>query len=355
MKEKDRQNILFVTHSLQSFICNDISILSTRFDVVQNIYPWSKKRYTPWYLWKQFWWILFNIGKLHAIVISFGGYWALVPAMMGRLFGKPVFIIVHGTDCASIPSVGYGMLRKNPLRTICKWSYSLANMVIPVSESLRYVYNSFYEPDDKKECYQGLLHHFPDLNTPMRIIYNGLDQNFWKMQAGDLKTGNTFLAVFSSSQFFLKGGDLIIEIAHRFPHATFYIAGTSESEVPKTWPENIVFLGRLTPEELRTYYRKITFYFQLSVFEGFGCALCEAMLTECIPIGSSVNMIPEIISETGFILQKRDVKELEQIILEALSVSDKVKMGKMARERVIENYSMERRKKELLEILASVI
>lgn len=292
-----------------------------------------------------------NIRNLHIIVISFGGYWAFAPSLMGRIFRKPVYIIVHGTDCASIPSVGYGMLRKNPLRTICKWSYTLASAIIPVSESLKFAQNSFYEPKDEKECFQGLLQFFPDLTTPMRVIYNGLDPEFWKMQEGDLKTENTFLAVFSSSQFFLKGGDLIVEMAGRFPNAVFYIAGTSSAEKQEVWPANVVLLGRLSPEELRSYYRKTTFYFQLSLFEGFGCSLCEAMLTECVPIGSSVNMIPEIIGEAGFVLQRRVVNELEEIIQHVLSKPDTRRMGKMARERVIENYSLEKRKKELLRFL----
>ena len=43
-------------------------------------------------------------------------------------------------------------------------------------------------------------------------------------------------------------------------------------------------------EKLRNYYSKSQFHFQLSMYEGFGLALCEAMLCRCIPIGSSVNM-----------------------------------------------------------------
>lgn len=355
MSRDVKRTILFVTPSMHSFVRNDISILSSQFEVLLNIYPWTKKIYTPWFMVKQLWWMLLNIRDIQGIVISFGGYWALVPTIMGKLFKRPVMIIVHGTDCAAIPSIGYGMLRKNPLRTICKWSYSLADVLVPVSESLRYVQNTFYEPENDIECFQGIYQFFPDLKTPIEIVYNGLDFNFWKMQEGGVKIQNTFLAVFSSSQFFLKGGDLIIDTAGRFPKSTFYIAGTSTSDVKTKYPENVIFLGRLTRDELRLYYRICTFYLQLSIYEGFGCALCEAMLTECIPIGSSVNIIPDIIGECGYIIEKRDPLELENIIKKALILQQGSTIGKMARKRIIENYRNEIREQKLLGLLDSYI
>ncbi len=95
--------------------------------------------------------------------------------------------------------------------------------------------------------------------------------------------------------------------------------------------ENVFFLGKLTPERLRNYYNKSQFYIQLSIFEGFSVALCEAMLCGCIPIGSSVNVIPEIIGDSGFIFHKKDITELENLIHKVLSVEHKDELGKKGR------------------------
>ncbi|MBY5959914.1 glycosyltransferase [Membranicola marinus] len=352
MKSKNIKNVLFVAPFMESFIKGDIKILSRHFNVITNIYPWKNKKFTLWYMLQQLWLIVFNMYKLDAIVVSFGGYWALIPAMMGRVLGIPVYIIVHGTDCCSIPSINYGMLRKQPLKMVCAWSYSLSTMILPVSDSLKHTINTYYDSADKNEKTQGILHFFPKLKTSFRTIFNGLDPKFWiKDSTNTNRSENSFITVLSEAQYKRKGGDLIVKAAKKFPNATFYIAGTSTIDLDVAPPDNVIWLGRLSPEELRMYYRKSTFYLQLSIFEGFGCALCEAMLTECIPIGSSANMIPEIIGDTGFILKKRDIRELESILNHVLSISDKAKMGKMARDKVIKDYTFDIRERKLLTIL----
>ena len=149
------------------------------------------------------------------------------------------------------------------------------------------------------------FYHFPNLNTPHLVIPNGLDETFWNCESSSIKDENKCIAVFSKSQFYLKGGDLIIELAKHLPEIKFQIVGIDGNDNLHSAPDNVAFSGRLNHIELRKAYREAQFHFQLSLFEGFGLSLCEAMLCECIPIGSSVNMIPQIIGDTGFILNQK--------------------------------------------------
>ena len=107
------------------------------------------------------------------------------------------------------------------------------------------------------------------------------------------------------------------------------------------------FSGRLNHIELRKAYREAQFHFQLSLFEGFGLSLCEAMLCECIPIGSSVNMIPQIIGDTGFILNQKKIDLLIDIMKKAIATTNKEDLGKKARQRIVENFN-ESIRRELL-------
>jgi glycosyltransferase involved in cell wall biosynthesis len=79
--------------------------------------------------------------------------------------------------------------------------------------------------------------------------------------------------------------------------------------------------------------------------------LCEAMLCECIPIGSNVNGIPDAIGDTGIIVKKRDVMELEAGLRKALELNT----GGKASNRIKENFSFELREKNLISALEEIV
>lgn len=350
MDSKRKNNkIIYIAPSLSSFIKSDISILSKSYYIISNVFSWNKKYFIPFYFIRQIYSILRNINSSIAIFISFGGYWSLIPTLIGKLFNVPVFIILHGTDCASIPLFNYGSLRKWAVRKFCKHSYKNATMLLPVSSSLILIKNT-YNTDDISNN-QGYKHFFPNINTNTKVVYNGIDSKFWKKKQEIKKEDNSFIAVFSLNQFILKGGDLILEVSKKLSSCNFYIAGCKKPNNLKENYKNVHFLGEISPQNLRLYYNKCQFHLQLSIFEGFGIALCEAMLCECIPIGSSVNIIPEIIGDSGFVLQKRDADKLEKLINKALSYENKEELGNIARKRIIQNYSIEKREKKLLSLI----
>jgi len=341
MLQQDKCKILYIAPSFSSFVKNDIEILSTTYHVIWNVYSWRKKHLLPFFLLGQVFFLMRNVFSADKIFVSFGGYWSLLPALFGKLTKTDVFIILNGTDCASIPRLNYGYLRKPLMTWFCKKSYQLAAKLLPVSASLVSTHN-IYNGDDR-ESNQGYYHFFPNLRTPHEVIWNGVRTDFWEASSDNIKEKGTFMAVFSGQQYYLKGGDLIFQMSHKFPQCKFYIAGCDAPSFLENIPGNLIFLGSLAQEKLKEYYLKSQFYFQISIFEGFGCSLCEAMLCQCIPIGSSVNMIPEIIDETGFVLQKRDINMLETMIQTALKIEDKEGLGKLAKQRVMNHYSLQSR------------
>jgi len=71
------------------------------------------------------------------------------------------------------------------------------------------------------------------------------------------------------------------------------------------------------------------------------------MLCECVPIVSNVNSLPSIVRNSGFILEKRDLKMLFDLINNALK-ADYLKLEKLARERIINNFAINNRKSQLI-------
>ncbi|UBM61657.1 glycosyltransferase family 4 protein [Candidatus Sulfidibacterium hydrothermale] len=350
MASNSKNTIIYVAPSLSSFVKSDIALLSTQYRVFVNTYNWQKKFLTPFYLIHQFFFLFKHIRTTKKIVVSFGGYWSLLPAVIGKITGTKVYIILNGTDCAAIPPLHYGNLRKQPLKWFCKQSYQTATLLLPVSDSLIYTRNTYFS--DNQWSFQGIRHFFPKLKTPIQVLPNGCDEDFWKPEENVSRKPKTFLSVFSASQFILKGGDRIVELAEKLKDCSFSIAGMEKPAALTSCPPNLSFLGKLPPETLKQLYSKSTFYLQLSIFEGFGCALSEAMLCQCIPIGSSVNNIPEIIGETGFIVKKRETEEIEKVIRQALAAENKEVLGKEARKRIVTRYPLKKREKKLLSLMA---
>lgn len=343
-----KQTILFVAPGKNSFITSDRNILAKEFNIIENIYRWNKKLLTPVHILRQILFFAKTIKRSHSIVIEFAGYWSLIPVLYGRFFNVNTFIILHGTESANLPELNYGSLRKFPLRWFCMKSAKFADMLLPVSDSLIKTRNTFLGNKDTEM--QGLYHFFPNLTTPYKVIHNGLDSIFWTPD--DItKDQNSFITVFGPGQFFLKGGDLLIDLAKRRHDLKIYVAGFPPENIGRNIPENIMFFGHVEQSELKTIFSRCKFYFQLSAFEGFGLSLCEAMLCKCIPIGSNVNAIPDIIGDTGYIVSERNIDELEKIVLKAIDSKTGLNNGEAARSRIIEKFPLSHRKNKLINIL----
>ena len=260
--------IIFVYPRMAPFISLDKEILSEKFEVIENTYDWKKKYKLPLYLVMQLFFLLKNISKVDYILVSFGGYWALLPSILGYLFKKPTLIIMHGTDCAGFKEINYGSFRKPILGAVLKTSYKFATRLLPVSESLIYTKNTYFKKH--KEIPQGVKHFFPKLKTEWTVISNAVDHNEWKIDSKSERVQNMFITVMGPGQFNLKGGNLILEAAIKCPQFEFLFIGINEPDKKTHIPPNVKFLGRMNASELMIFYNQSKYYLQLSNFEGFG-------------------------------------------------------------------------------------
>lgn len=342
------EKIIFIYPKKASFIDLDISILSKRYVIIENTYNWQNKVVLPFTLLQQFYFILKNIKSSKYIIVSFGGYWSVLPSLLGKWFKKPVFIILHGTDCASFKDINYGNIRKPALRFALKMSYKFATHLLPVSQSLIYTENTYYCKDQTIK--QGYKYFFPKNNTQNTVIHNAIDCNRWHILPNEKRNNNKFITVLSEGQFIRKGGELIVDVARKLPQFEFYFIGILKPQSLSEIPKNITFVPKTPPDELLKIYNEAKYYLQLSIFEGFGVALCEAMSSGCIPIVSSANILPYIIGKTGYVVNYREANLLEKKLIQ-IHKEDNTTMGQEARNRIIENFSLQKRTEKLYEVL----
>lgn len=341
-----KKNLIFIYPKLYTFIQTEIKLLSDEFNLISINQNWERKILLPFNLIRQVIFLVINIRKVDTILISFGGYWSFFPALFSNLLGKKVAIVMHGTDCVSFPEIEYGNLRNPILSFVTKKSLQWASIILPVSESLVYTENNYYS---SKTLKFGYNYHLSNIKTPYKVIHNGLNVLDWVRDNEIIRNKTSFVTVLGKGKIKIKGVDLIIEVASRFPNSIFYLAGI-ENVKGYNIPKNIICKGRLTPEELKVLFNQSQFYLQLSNTEGFGVALCEAMLCECIPLVSDVNFLPTIVGDSGFVLKKRNSEMLFDLINLAINSKTVIFEGR-ARKRIKDNFSVNERKRMLLSVL----
>ena len=229
------------------------------------------------------------------------------------------------------------------------FSISNATHVMPVHKSMVLSNYTYSDADYPQQGYKAFCKKAETPFTEINYGYNSAA--FFNNQ--QLKIKNNFLTVAvnaKGSTFYRKGIDLIIELAKICPDYNFTLLGVKDELDHLQLTENIKLLPPVPHTELINYYSQHEFYFQLSIAEGFPNALCEAMLCECIPIGSDVFGIPDIIGDTGFILKKKDITLLKSLVDEAVK-SDKVTLAKKARQRIMENFPEKKREEKLVDVI----
>jgi len=118
-----KSTILYFYPYLSTFVKKDIRFFQEKYNVLSSGFMPKKKAYTFFLLFKQFFFILFNIGKCEIVICKFGSYHSLLPALLSKIFNKPFIIINGGTDCVSFPSINYGNFNKSILGKFTKKTY----------------------------------------------------------------------------------------------------------------------------------------------------------------------------------------------------------------------------------------
>ena len=347
-----KKTILYFYPNDASFVRKDLAILASVYEVKCFKFEARSKWLTPWLFVKQIFFLLFNLSSAHAVITQFAGYHAVLPNILSKWFGKPSLMVLGGTECASFPSINYGAYRKKILGKFTRLSFKYAKHLSPVHESMvLYKYNY----SDKDYPYQGFEYFNGKLDALVTTIYNGFEpEKFYSKHEPRKK--NSFITVsvkLTGMNYQLKGIDLILEAAKKCPEANFTIIGNA-SDLEQQIPANVSIVPPVPNNQLVDYLNQHEFYLQLSMSEGFPNALCEGMMCGCIPIGTDVSSIPFIISDSGFILKKRDATVLADVLYTAMGSDNKIKLSEIAEKRVMDEFPFSRRKTELLALVEKI-
>lgn len=348
-----KKKVIYIYPNLSSFVRKDIEILNTQFEVRVFEFAVSHKWLTLWLLFKELLFLIRFVPKSNFIIIQFGGYHSFIPVILAKLFNFSSAIVLGGTDCVSFPSINYGNLRKNPLKWFTLKSLRYATVLIPASKAL-VEYSYTYQNHDYSK--QGYKYFDPKNNTPYNIISNGVSLQKFRPTAGVARK-KSFITVctnLDNRNYRLKGIDLYLKAATIFPEYDFLIIGKMLPGFKIEVTSNVKHIEFVSNDELPAILSSCTYYCQLSLSEGFGVALIEAMACGCIPLVSKVGILDYIIGESGFVLERHDESLMIKVIEKALK-SDVQALSAAARQRIVDEYSDERRRVELLGLINSLV
>lgn len=323
--------ILFLHNDLRTFVRADLEILQSEHDV-RVIDFGNKKQY-----------LQEVIQGIEWCDLVFG-WWAtwhiLLPTILAKKQNKPVIIVGGDYDIIfrdKNKSIGR-MLRDRFRKILGQYLFPRIDCFIVNSDfsKAQALKLSYINPDQVLRIYHG----FPDFsaNKPIKKI-------------------NQILTVGTVSRYelFRKGLATFVKSAEFLPEHRFKLVGPWKDDAVdqlKSWnQDNVVYTGFLSENELFQSMGESKVYVQVSHHEGFGMALAEAMLFECIPVVTDLGAIPEVVGDCGIYVPYGDPQKTADGIREAIARRNE--LGPKARERVLTLFPIENRKKQLLSVIDS--
>ena len=350
--------IVYIKPNDTSFIRNDQLIFEKYYEVIP-VLLWqaaSKIRYGINIIKLFFILLASGLRKDTLFVAWFADYHSAVMALAGKLTGRKTVVLIGGQEAVCYPELNKGVYRSKFRGAFVKYALRNTSLIVANHQSLIYHENHYY--DSENPHIDGIRYYVKGLNTPLEIVYNGINPQKFVRDYSVPKEENLVLTVGTMSHtgdFYNKGFDLFIQAAERNPDLQFILIGLNPAYVE--WTEenyhtsgitNLQIIPSYCPQQiLNESYNRAKVFVQASITEGMPNTLSEAMLLECIPVGSNINGIPDAIGDTGVVIKHRKVEELETAIRLAL----KKDSGLLARQRVTELFSFAGRENKLVGIL----
>ena len=295
--------VLYIKTSNSSFILTDEKILAKNFALKSFLVGNHRGLKYLWRLISLTGFMLIYGPFAKVYFLRFADYYAFIPAVFARLFRKKLIVVLGGYDATHLPQFQYGVYHK-PFRAFCaRFAIKTATWILPNNPTLIDNYNEYVPGQERKEGIKNLV---PGFEGKVKVIYNGFDSESWKAPAKTIERKKQVVtAAFlgDTKTVFLKGMDDFAYLATQFPEIPFIVIGGSAeifSAAGISIPRNLQIIESLKQDELKEYYYSSKVFCLFSLTEGMPNVLCEAMLCGCIPVGSAVNFIPEIVSNFPF-------------------------------------------------------
>ena len=321
-----RKKILFTSTLSSTFILEDLRLLQKHYEVT-HLYTTGLAAPLR----------ILSALRSHDVTFTwFASTYACVVVFLARLFGKKSIIVVGGADAANVPELRYGIWR-NPLKALLvKYAVRHAYRVLAVDPSL--------QRDAARLAGYG--------GENIEYVPTGYDSEKWKPSGAKEAFVLTVAGCEDRWRMKKKGIDVLLNAARICSDRHFVVVGIRDgliAEIRPSVPANVELVPFVAQSSLLNYYQRAAVYCQPSYTEGLPNSLCEAMLCECVPVGSNAGGIPTAIADIGLLVPYGDAPALARAIGSAFQAAPGT--GKRAREFVAKTFTLDRRETALQQVM----
>ena len=270
----------------------------------------------------------------------FASWHTFFPITLAWLLRKPSVMIIGGFDTANMPDIGYGYQQGGLRRWASRWIMRRATRLIT---------NSRYSLSEIER------------NTPIppervTVVHHGVPDPFGEPPADKRRMALTVGAI-DSGTLVQKGQLPFVQAARELPDVSFVFAGKwlddAVERLRAEAGENVELTGWLSDADLQERFRRASVYVQASRHEGFGLAVAEAMLAGCVPVVMDVTAMPEVVGDAGVMISSQKPGAVAAGIRRALELGPEG--GRRARERILREFPMDRRRDGLLSVVEQAL
>jgi glycosyltransferase involved in cell wall biosynthesis len=324
--------LLYVHSRKASFVAIDRELLAERYEIEELYQPGRVPHPLR---------VIRGVLRADVVFGWFASWHTFFPITLAWLLRKPSVMIIGGFDTANMPDIGYGYQQGGLRRWASRWIMRRAG---------RLVTNSNYSLSE-------IAANTPIPPERVTVVHHGVPDPFGALP--DHAKERTALTVGHLVRTTLeqKGHRPFVTAAGLLPDVSFVFAGAwhddAIDELRGIAGPNVEFTGWLSDDDLHAAYRRASVYVQASRHEGFGLAVAEAMLAGCVPVVMDVTAMPEVVGDAGVLISSQSPESVADGIRRALELGPNA--HRRARERILLEFPLERRRDALLRITAEAM
>lgn len=281
--------------------------------------------------------------------------WTGISAFMN--FQVPVVIRFHGSDAY------FCHLEKRKQKAKNFWFEKLA-----IKGAKAFIAPTKYAGEVSKQL-------FNIENKEITTIYNGIDLDYFENNNPEIfeKYSILYIGTLIRKKGVLELPEIFNKVRNVLPQAKLILIGSDsydiETNSDSTWKlmkdqfkkedlKNVKYLGKIPYSEIQNHIRKANVCVFPSFAETFGMVTIEAMALQKAIVNSDIGWSKELIinEESGFLVHPKDHDLYAERIIELLKDDSLcLKIGKQARNRVEENFDINKVVKRNIEFYPKTI